>query len=380
MVPERRVPRPAAVAAVTVRPVGREDGAALLAINRACPIEANLTFFFDREPDFFAWPDAVFDEHQYLGLYSEEQLIGYGLVGVLDGWVGDGWGSFMYGGDLRILPGWRGAGLAKRIIREFIEGVPTGRRLGFMLVKDGNVAASELIEPRRWDMPRMEHRILCKFEAGNVMLLRSVGKPRRCRVRRARTADLERMADLVQRVLKGRLFAPRYDAERLARDATRVPGLWLDHYFLAERDGRLVGMLAAWDEGPLRRTTLLDYDLTGQALRTAYRAASLVLRSAAPLPDPGESFRSLTATRVVVADRDPGVLEDLLRAVVNEHIGAGYHMLHVGFTGEDPLRAALKPFFVQRFRSQIYLAVERGAYKTDLPPGHEDPYIDLAII
>src|SRR5512138_2973399 len=105
MLRERRAPREAAVAAVTTRPVGREDGPALLAINRACPIEANFTFFFDRAPDFFAWPDAVFDEYEYLGVYSEEQLVGYGLWGTLDGWVGDGWGSYMYGGDLRMLPG-----------------------------------------------------------------------------------------------------------------------------------------------------------------------------------------------------------------------------------------------------------------------------------
>lgn len=378
--PERRVPPAAAVAAVNVRPVGREDGPALLTINRACPIEANLTFFFDRAPSFFAWPDAVFDAYEYLGLYSEDDLIGYGLVGTLDGWVGDGWGSYMYGGDLRILPGWRGAGLAKRIIREFIERLPPGRRVAFMLVKEGNVPAAELIEPRRWAEPRVVHRGLCRFEAANVILLRGAGPAEHCRVRRARTADLEAMADLIERALAGRLFAPRYDAERLARDAQVIPGLDLDHYFLAERGGRLVGMLAAWDEGPLRRTTLLDYDLAGQALRAAYKAASFFLRSAAPLPDPGQSFRTLTTTRVAIADRDPGVLQDLLRAVVNEHLGSGYHMLHVGFAGDDPLRAALKPFFVQRFASQIYLVAERGAYPSVWPPGHEDPYLDLAII
>jgi len=379
-IPERRVPPEAAVAAVSVRPVGREDAPALLTINRACPIEANFTFFFDRAPDFFAWPDAVFDEHEYAGVYSEDRLIGYGLCGTLEGWVGDGWGPFVYGGDLRVLPEWRGAGLAKRIIMEFIDRLPAGRRVAFMLVKEGNVPAAELIEPRRWQEPRVVHRGLCRFEAANLILLRSAGRPQRCRVRRARAADLEAMADLIARSLAGRLFAPRYDAERLARDAQRVPGLDLDHYFLAERDGKLVGMLAAWDEGPLRRTTLLEYDLAGQALRTAYRAASLLLRSAAPLPEPGESFRTLTATRVAIADRDPGVLEDLLHEVVNEHLGSGYHMLHVGFAGDDPLRAALKPFFVQRFPSQIYLVAERGAYPTVWPPGHEDPYIDLAII
>ncbi|MBI5481830.1 MAG: GNAT family N-acetyltransferase [Deltaproteobacteria bacterium] len=377
---ERRAPPEAAVAAATVRPVTRDDAPALLAINRACPIEANFTFYFDRAPDFFAWPDAVFDQHEYLGVYSDDRLVGYGLCGTLEGWIGDGWGPYVYGGDLRVLPGWRGAGLAKRIILEFIDRLPPGRRAAFMLVKDGNVAATGLISPRRWAVPRFVHRVLCRFEAANLLLLRRTGGPRRCRVRHAREGDVEAMAALMTRALQGRLFAPQLTAERLARDAERVPGLGLDRYFLAERDGRLVGVLAAWDEGPLRRTTLLGYDLGGKALRAGYRAASLVLRNAAPLPEVGESFRSLTATRVAIADRDPGVLEDLLRAVVDEHLGHGYHMLHVGFAGEDPLRVALKPFFAQSFRSQIYLVAEKGAYPSVWPPGHEDPYVDLAII
>jgi hypothetical protein len=249
-----------------------------------------------------------------------------------------------------------------------------------MLVKEGNVSAAELIEPGRWAVPRFVHRILCKFEAANLLLLRRPGKPRRCQVRHATEADLEPMAELMTRTLQGRLFAPHMTAERLARDAHRVPGLGLDRYYLAERDGRLMGALAAWDEGPLRRTTLLGYDLGGQALRAAYRAASVVLRGAAPLPAAGESFRTLTATRVAIADRAPYVLEDLLRAVVNEHVGCGYHMLHVGFAGDDPLRLALKPFHVQSFRSQIYLVAEKNAYPSVWPPGYEDPYFDLAII
>jgi GNAT superfamily N-acetyltransferase len=378
--PEHHAPPEAAVAAVTLRPVSRDEGPQLLAINRACPIEANLTFFFDRAPDFFAWPDAVFDEHEYLGVYSGDELIGYGLCGTSEGWVGDEWGPWVYGGDLRVLPGWRGAGLAKRIIFEFIDRLPPGRRVAFMLVKDGNEAATELIQPRRWAVPRFVHRVLCKFEAANLLLLRRPGKPKRCQVRRATEADLEPIAALMSRTLAGRLFAPRVTAERLARDARRIPGLGVDRYFLAERDGKLLGVLAAWDEGPLRRTTLLGYDLGGKALRAAYRGAALLLRGAAPLPDVGESFRSLTATRVAIADRAPYVLEDLLRAVVNEHVGQGYHMLHVGFAGDDPLRVALKPFLVQSFCSQIYLVAEHGAYPSVWPPGCEDPYVDLAII
>ena len=49
---------------VTYRLLDRSFGEKLLAVNRACSIAADMTIRFDREPDFFAWPDRVFEGHQ----------------------------------------------------------------------------------------------------------------------------------------------------------------------------------------------------------------------------------------------------------------------------------------------------------------------------
>ena len=51
-------------------PLDRDHSNQLLALSRACPIEADFTFWFDRSPDYFAWPKAVFDSHHYFGPLS----------------------------------------------------------------------------------------------------------------------------------------------------------------------------------------------------------------------------------------------------------------------------------------------------------------------
>jgi hypothetical protein len=90
-------------------------------------------------------------------------------------------------------------------------------------------------------------------------------------------------------------------------------------------------------------------------VRLGYALAKAALRRAAPLPAPGEAFRTLTTTRVAIARDDPDVLADLLRAVHDDALGRGYHMIHVGFVGDDPLRRAVERFRVQRFVSDITL-------------------------
>jgi hypothetical protein len=82
---------------------------------------------------------------------------------------------------------------------------------------------------------------------------------------------------------------------------------------------------------------------------------------------------------MAIPDRDPAVLRDLLAAAANDCLARRCHMMHVGFTGDDPLRAATRRFFVQRFRSTLWVGWRRNAPATELIRG-ADPYVDISII
>jgi hypothetical protein len=354
----------------TIRVLDRADAAALDAVNLACPIEAGFSFVFDRRPDFFAWPDAVFERATYVGAFRGERLVGYALCGVTRGFTGAGVTPFFYVGDWRVLPELRGAGLALKLALAHIERRPADCRLGFFLIKEGNRAAEAFMRPDR-RLPLFAFRPLCRLDAVNVLLLRLPPPPGRARVRLAVPSDHAAVAALVRRELGARLFGPPPPAA-----LAPAPPTWV-----AERDGRIVGTVAAWDEGDLRRTRVLRYPLAGRLLRAAYEAGRLAYRGAATLPAAGEAFRALTLTRLAVDGRDPVVLADLLGAIAREARPRGYHMLHVGFTAGDPLAAATRGFLVQRFRSRVFLLQQRdGAGPAAEPPGARDPYIDLALV
>ena len=128
-----------------IRELSRELGPEQIELNRACPIAGGFTFVFDRAPDFFAWPDAVFDRYRYLGAFRGERLIGYACCGVAHGFTGAGVTPYFYATDMRVHPAARGAGLAMRLTIEHLETLPEDCPIGIFLIKEGNRGGEELM-------------------------------------------------------------------------------------------------------------------------------------------------------------------------------------------------------------------------------------------
>jgi GNAT superfamily N-acetyltransferase len=362
-----------------VRTLDRSHGPALLELTRACPIQADFTFLFARDPDFFAWPDAVFDRYEYRGILEGNRLVAAGLVAVVNGVTGYGRDLYAYGGDLRVLPGARGRGAGTSIIRDFVARPPEGPDAGYVLVKDGNAAGMRMVD-RGDGQGALPGQDLGPLLAMSIPLVRRVRGPGVCQVRRARPGDVEQLAATYARTLAHRPFAPVLTADRIVQDAVRIPGMGLDRYFVALRAGRLVGALAAWDERALRRTVILRYALRGQLQRAAFWAASRAFRAGARMPRPGEPLHNLTVSRLAVQDDDPGVLADLLAAVTAEHAGDGHHLLALGLPGGDPLLPGLRGFMAIPFTSRVFGVRAKDPGLPALPPSMGRPYLDLALI
>jgi len=352
----------------------RDAGEQLGRINRACPIEADFTFYFDRGRDFFAWADHAFDSYRYIGIRCGEDLVGYGMIGVNQGQVGSKQLPLSYLGDWRILPGHRGHSLGQQAAEALAAHLPREAKHGYCLVKRGNAPVEWMFRTR--SAAHWTARPLCSFAVVNLLFLFRPGMPRRHQVRRARPDDVEVMAEITRQAWRGRLFAPLVTASGLAADLERLEREETGGYYVAKRGDRIVGLLRAWDSHAVRRTVVLGYTRRGQLIRQAVAAAGRLLRHLAPLPGRGEAFRTLTLHRVAVPGDDPAVLRDLLLAVLREHHGRGYHMAHLGLCGGDPLAAAARMLPAQRFVSDIHLITRRGIDPPEPKPG-QVPWIDL---
>ena len=150
-------------------------------------------------------------------------------------------------------------------------------------------------------------------------------------------------------------------------------------YYLARRDEEIVGVLGAWDTGAFHATRVVSYSAAATIARGVHAAARTVLREGAPLPEPGEAFRSLTITNLAVRGGDPRVLRALLSAVNNDHVSQGFHLMHLGATAGEDWAPALRGWLRQRFSSSLYALTRTGGL--DPPEGSlSNLYLDLSII
>ncbi len=359
-----------------LRPVERTNLARLNAINRACPIEADFTVLFDRGDDFFAWPDAVYDQYQYIGAYFCGELVGYLMVGLFGGWTGADYGLCGYLGDARVLPRFRGKHLTHRMLNAIEAVVPSGLKMGMFIVKKGNVRAESLTASVQ--SAAYAHRRLGDLKVLNVPLLRLTTESTRFTVRNAQRQDLAAMAALFNDANRGKLFAPRMTADRLEQRIKGLAHLGLRHYWLAERRGRLVGMLAAWDMHPIHFTRVLGFSPKGHFLRLLYNSIAMLNSGAAPLPKPGGDLRALTLTYIAIEDQNPVVLRALLASVMRVNLRHGYHLLNLGFAGDDPLLEATEGFpLVQHFVSSLYCITPASEHRQ---ASTGPVYVDLAMI
>lgn len=340
---------------VTFRWLDTSDGAALASVARGCPIEADFTFRFDRDPDFFAWPRTAFDRFRYLGMVSDGRVIGYCLLGYRDGWMGDRWGTYGYAGDARILPPFRGERLLERAAVEVRRVVGLEATPVLLFVKRGNRPAERILTRLSVDggavVPIGEVEVL------NVLPLQGRGPAGDPRVRPVRAADLPALARLCRTATAGRPFAPpitgRWMSERAAELASGT-GTWLVAQDPAGQG--LLGAVGLRDLGPLRRPTVLRYSWRAAPLRAAHALVRRCARAGVPpLPRPGEAFRALTVTHLAVAGGAPAITRALVAAAGQEARRRQCHLLQLGFTCGDPLLRAVGWLPAQRFRSQVWV-------------------------
>ena len=363
------------LAPITFRPLGRTAGADLLAVNRACPIKSDFTFRFDREPDFFAWPSQVFESFSYTGIFVGETLVGYGMVGFNTGWTADGRGPWAYAGDVRVLPGFRGGGLTLRLFEALIETQPPEVPGGFFIVKRGNRSGERIA--RQFRSTAISVRPAGIFDVVNLPILGVGRRSERQASRPARASDIPDIALLLRRASEGRLFAPPFSDDELARTWS---DRGLERVLVVEREGCLQGVIAWHDFGEVRRTTVLRYSARSWPLRAAWRLARRSDPTIAALPEPGDALRAVTVTHLAALDDDPWVQRALLVAALRAEAGGRTHLLQVGgMRGEGGLRA-VQGMLRLRFSSEVWVAT-RPTWKSTLERAMgRPPFVDLAIV
>src|SRR5437667_3592905 len=128
---------------------------------------------------------------------------------------------------------------------------------------------------------------------------RTAAVERKISVRPAKAEDLSAVLDFLAAVGPRRQFFPRLEAMDFLSPEGAMRGLSLDNMFLAERGGRLLGTLAAWDQGSYRQSAVYAYHGWLRWARPLYNVWAR-LSGGPGLPKPGDVFPYLMGALPVV--------------------------------------------------------------------------------
>jgi hypothetical protein len=346
----------ASAAPYEIRDLGPGDAAAMLEVNRACHIEADLSLRFDREPDVLRWPSTVFDAFHYSGAFAGGRLVAYGMVGYRRGELGGRRGLWGYVGDFRVLPAHRGRSLVSRLGDALAGRAPPGMGLWVILVQRGNRAA-ERARGGYVPAPGLSSMPLADLDVVNLPSWV------RCRTRGAAAVEplapeaCEEVARFVAASVADRLLAPEVTPALLRPYAAVASGSGTRWGWVARAGGRVVGALLATDTYACRQVTIVRYGAATLPLRALWRAVRLARPVVSPLPPPGGALRGLTVTLLAADGRDRDVARLLLGRAAREALRRGLHLVHVGFAGDDPLRGAVRGWPRSLFRSRLHAVV-----------------------
>jgi hypothetical protein len=233
-------------------------------------------------------------------------------------------------------------------------------RLYLTSIVADNDAARRLLLTRQWTAgPRF-----AELDALVTLILPLAREPRGAsvdgvRIDRATRFDVGDIAACLSRNLRRYQFAPCWTADDLL-SATRTRGLSVDDFFVARRNGRIVGCLGCWDQRAFKQIVVRSYSPALARLRPLVNFAAPWVGIPA-LPAVGRPL-ALAYLSHAAADYDRGVVMGALVTAACRHArAAGLDYAAIAFASRHPL---LEPI-ARRFRHRAYRSVIAVAYWPD---------------
>jgi len=370
--------------AIQVRDARTDDNAPLIALAAACPMEGDIALAISREPDFFAL-NRLEGAQWRLGIV-EWRSLDEGIAGCVMGagrraYVRGHSRDTLYAGDLKVHPATRGVGVADALTEWVVDMLAD---LGgddapiLVTILAGNRAMEQRTHGRGGAAAFTR---VATIRAFSIPLLwpRSHRPRGDIRVSLATSSDLGEMAELWQRVAPRRQFAPVFDADSMSAWIADAPGLDIGDYRVARnRDGRILGFVAWWDQDVFKRSRVLRYSPRLAAARVALNGLAR-LTGGARLPSLGEPLRYRTALHTCVPSGRPDVLRALVGASCAELRAERYAFATIGLDTRDPLCAAVAGLAAQPTDVNAYVLTPRGPYGG--PPLDDRPlHYEIALV
>jgi hypothetical protein len=333
-----------------------EDDPALRRLLANTPMPGRITVAFEREPDFYKGCTTLGPFWQVIiARHTDSQEIaGVMCRAVRSHFINGAPIDLGYIGGIRVAEKYRGLWLLQRGLTYFRELHTDNRTPAYWgAISDENeISRGLLVDRRRRSFPTT-HEVARIYTLGIILRVPRKPLPFDGQIQGGSVSVLPEIIEFLQRYGAERQFFPVYsEADFLGGEIVR--GFNIQDFFVARRNGAIVGILGLWDQGGFKQSVVRGYDRSLRLMRPIYNLGARLI-GAQPLPALGEHIHSAYASFICVANDDPEVFAALLRAVYNLAAQRGYASLMLGLALNDPLLPIARQYTHISYNSRIYI-------------------------
>ena len=304
----------------------------------------NISVSFRREPSYFAGCQVQGESFQVMKCteISTGKIVSLGSRLMTTVFINGQPERIGYLADLRLHAEYRNRTILARgyrFLRRLHEANPVP--LYYSAILEGNTTALKNLLGGRAGLPQYQDLGLMLTPAIHL----DFPKPRidvpGVRFERGKGEKLPEILSFLHTWQAQKQFAPCY---RLADfGSARLWGLKVEDFYLAIKENRIVGTVAAWNQRDFRQTYIEGYSLQLALMRPVYNLLAR-LTPLKPLPHPGSAVPYFYLAFVAVEGNDPEIFRGLVRAVYCDRITSPSHYFIAGLHETDPLSAVLKEY------------------------------------
>lgn len=364
-----------------------QDDADLRRLLATNAMPGRITVTFEREPDYFAGCATM--GHFWQVLIGRHRPSG-DLAAVLcratrPRYVNGQVEEVGYLGQLRVDGKYRGRWVLLHGLSALRELHADGRVAAYLsAISDENrVARGVLVDHPRPGFPT-HHEVARIYTLGIILRKQRVPWPSRrgrqipVEIDRGSREALGEIVAFLRQHGAERQFYPAYtEADFVDSPSTR--GFQVRDFFVAHREGEIVGLLGLWDQSAYKQSVVQSYHDYLRWLKPVYNVGSRLI-GAQSLPAIGEHIRSAYASFICVARDDLRVFRALLRHAYVLATERGYAYLMLGLAERDPLLPVAVEYPHISYHSRLYTVCWEDARDFHERLDGRVPYIEIAAL
>ncbi|MDD5008613.1 MAG: hypothetical protein PHC68_09495 [Syntrophorhabdaceae bacterium] len=358
---------------------GQSDNGEISDIVAGTSMEGPISVSFERRPDFRKSVLTGYESCQVMVAREKTsgRIIACGCRTIRKMYVNGCIKDVGYISNLRILEGFRGGSVLARGY-SFLNKLHSDGKAGLYLttIIEGNDSAESILASGRRSLP-----VYSGLGTYRTYVIRA---GRNMRVNRPgiqiESGDRFRPCEIVEflnREGPRRQFYPHYTEGDFDNGVFSGMG-WRD-FIVAHKDGKIKGVIGAWDQKGFKRIRIKGYNRKLSMIRPIWNAFAGAA-SMPRLPDPGEFLGHLNIGFVAVDSDDRSILDMLIRYANDAAHGKGYTHIMVGLHDRDPMSAVVRRFRHIAFNSKLYVVFWEDGREFYEKLDNRIPYLESGVL